>query len=464
VEIRTGAPASEIAALTERDIAHLIHPHCPPTARERLIIARGEGCRVWDAEGREYLDVTGGGLWANLVGLGRAELAEAAARELERTGFFCAFWDFSNEPAITLAERLAEIAPDSIDRVYLTCGGSEGIEVAIKIARMYHHMAGDGDRDWILGRRQSYHGVGHGGSSATDFDWLSDGQGPPLPHFTHLTPTWPYRIEADAQGDVTDHLIDELERRIEEIGPGRVAAFLGEPIMGVGGLLVPPEDYWPRVADVLHRHGILLMLDEVVTGFGRMGEWFAAQHYGVEPDVMVTAKGLTSGYFPFGAVLMSERVGERIAGGDDGFPLGYTYTAHVAGSAVALANLQIIEREGLRGRAVELGARMRELLDPLAELPVVGEVRGAGLLAGIELVADKSTQEPMVDIHPVTDILREEHGLIVRAAMNSSLVLSPSLVLSESELERSVEAIGAVLERTTPEGRVQSDGSYRGGS
>jgi PLP-dependent transaminase len=455
VEIPTRAPTRDVAALTERDLAHLIHPHCPPTVRERLIVARGEGCRIWDADGREYLDVTGGGLWANLVGLGRSELAEAAACELERTGFFCAFWDFSNEPAIELAERLTEITPDAINRVYFTCGGSEGIEVAIKIARMYHQMSGDGERDWILGRRQSYHGVGHGGSSATDFEWLREGQGPPLPHFTHLSPTWPYRIEPDVRGDVTDHLIDELERRIEEVGPGRIAAFLGEPIMGVGGLLVPPEDYWPRVAEVLRRHGILLMVDEVVTGFGRMGEWFAAQHYGVEPDVMVTAKGLTSGYFPFGAVLMSERVGERIAGGDDGFPLGYTYTAHVAGSAVALANLQIIEREGLRERAVELGARMRELLDPLADLPVVGEVRGAGLLAAIELVADKATREPMCDIHPVTDALREEYGLIVRAAMNASLVLSPSLVLSRPELECCAEAIGAVLERTTPEGTVR---------
>jgi putrescine aminotransferase len=199
----------------------------------------------------------------------------------------------------------------------------------------------------------------------------------------------------------------------------------------------------------------LLILDEVVTGYGRMGEWFASQHYGVEPDIMVTAKGITSGYFPFGAVLMSEEVGARITGGEHGFALGYTYTAHVAGSAVALANLEIIERERLRERAVESGARLRELLEPLRSLPLVGEIRGAGLLAGIELVRDQTSREPIADVHGVTDALRERHGLIVRAAMNSTLVLSPALVITEAELQRCVGAIGEVLEGTTPEGEVR---------
>lgn len=446
---------TEIAELVGMDRRRLIHPHCPPDQESRLIVESGEGCTIRDADGREYLDLTGGGLWANLVGLGRSELAEVAAREMERTGFFCAFWDFSNEPAIRLADRLTEIAPSSIERVYLTCGGSEGIEVAIKIARIYHSLAGNPERNWVLGRGQSYHGVGHGGSAATDFEWLREGQGPSLPHFAHLTPSWPYRVEPDSGPDVTGFLIDELESTIADIGPDRVAAFIGEPIMGVGGLLVPPDDYWPRVAEVLERHGILLILDEVVTGYGRMGEWFAAQRYGIEPDLMVTAKGITSGYFPFGAVLMSEPVAERVTAAEHGFSLGYTYTAHAAGSAVALANLDIIEREGLRERARELGARLAELVAPLAELPIVGDVRGAGLLAGIELVGDRATREPIEDVHSVTDELRDRHGLIVRAAMNSSLVLSPALVITEAELEHGVAAIGEVLERTTSEGRVR---------
>jgi putrescine aminotransferase len=442
-------------AVIERDVAHIVHPHCPPTETGRVVIERGEGARVWDAAGREYLDATGGGLWANLVGHGRQELGDAAASELGRLGFFCTFWDFTNGPAVELAERLAGLAPGRLDHVYYTCGGSEGIEVAVRAARLYHHLAGRPGRDWILGRRQSYHGIGHAGGSATDFAWLREGFGPPLPHFAHLTPPWPYREELYAGQDATDFLIDELERTIDEIGPDRVAAFVGEPVMGVGGLLVPPEDYWPRVAEVLRRHGILLILDEVVSGFGRMGPWFACMDYGVEPDLLVTAKGITSGYFPFGAVMLTADVAERMTSGDHGFPLGYTYTGHSAGAAVALANLDIIEREGLRERAPRAGATLMELLRPLDELPVVGEVRGAGFLAGIELVADRQTRAPLERLDAVTDELREAHGVIVRAAMNSTLVLSPPLVISDEELGRCADALRAVLERTTPQGDVR---------
>lgn len=451
----TVAATSTLEALVSRDTAHIVHPHCPPGVRGRVIMARGEGCRVWDVRGREYLDMTGGGLWANLVGHGRAELAEAAERELRAIGFFCTFWDFANVPTIELAERLAELAPERLDQVYFTCGGSEGIEVAIKIARLHHHLSGEGGRDWILGRRQAYHGIAHGGSAASDFPWLHEGFGPPLPHFTHLTPPWPYREELYEGRDVTDFLVSELEARIDEIGSERIAAFVGEPIMGVGGLLVPPDDYWPRIADVLHRHGILLILDEVVTGYGRMGTWFAAEHYEIDADIVVTAKGITSGYFPFGAVLLDRDVAARITSGDHGFPLGYTYTGHPAGAAVALANLALIRSEDLVARAPRAGERLLELLRPLAALPVVGEVRGAGLLAGIELVQDTETRRPMASVEAITDALREEHGVIVRAAMNSSLVLSPPLVVSDAELERCATAIAAVLQRTTPDGHVR---------
>jgi putrescine aminotransferase len=450
----TVSPASTLEALVSRDTAHIVHPHCPPDARGRVVMARGEGSRVWDVRGREYLDMTGGGLWANLVGHGRAELAEAAESELRALGFFCTFWDFSNAPSIELAEQLAELAPERLDHVYFTCGGSEGIEVAIKMARLHHHVGGERGRDWVLGRRQAYHGIAPAGSAASDFAWLHEGFGPPLPHFAHLTPPWPYREELYGGQDPTDFLVAELEARIEEIGPERIAAFVGEPIMGVGGLLVPPDDYWPRVAEVLHGHGILLILDEVVTGYGRLGTWLAAERYGIDADLVVTAKGITSGYFPYGAVLIDREVAARVAGGDHGFPLGYTYTGHSAGAAVALANLELLRSEQLIARAPLAGERLRALLEPLAELPVVGEVRGAGLLAGIELVHDKETRRPMGAVDGVTDALREEHGVIVRAAMNSSLVLSPPLVVTDAELERCATAIAAVLRRTEPDGRV----------
>jgi adenosylmethionine-8-amino-7-oxononanoate aminotransferase len=455
VHISTKPRPAELAQWLEGDLAHLIHPHLPPDQRGRMIIDTGEGCTIRDVEGREYLDATGGGLWANLVGHGRRELAEAARHELARLGFFCTYWDFSNPPAIELAGRLAGMAPPGLDRVFFTCGGSEGIEVAVKMARLHHHRGGKLGKDWILSRRQSYHGIGHAGSSATDFEWLRDGYGPQLPLFAQLTPPWPYRTELYDGADPTEFLVAELEAKIDEIGAERIAAMIGEPVMGVGGLLVPPDDYWPRISEVLRRNDILLILDEVVTGYGRFGQWFAQQHYGVTADVVVTAKGITSGYFPFGAVLLSTEVGERIASDEHGFSLGFTYTGHPAGAAVAMANLDLIESEQLRHRAPVLGRRLLDALTPLRELGVVGDIRGAGLLAAVELVQDRGSREPMPTLDSVTEALRSDHGVIVRAAMNSSLVLSPALVITDEEIKRCAAALASVLERTSPEGEVR---------
>jgi PLP-dependent transaminase len=226
-------------------------------------------------------------------------------------------------------------------------------------------------------------------------------------------------------------------------------------VMGVGGLLVPPDDYWPRISEVLRRNDILLILDEVVTGYGRFGQWFAQQHYGVTADVVVTAKGITSGYFPFGAVLLSSELGERIASDEHGFSLGFTYTGHPAGAAVAMANLDLIESEQLRHRAPVLGRRLLDALTPLRELGVVGDIRGAGLLAAVELVQDRGSREPMPTLDSVTEALRSDHGVIVRAAMNSSLVLSPALVITDEEIKRCAAALASVLERTSPEGEVR---------
>src|SRR5579872_7401331 len=278
----------------------------------------GEGCRLTDADGREYLDATGG-LWLAQVGHGRAELADAAAAQMRRLEYFTSFWEFTNEPAIRLAERLVGLAPDPIARAYFTSGGSEGDDAALKMARLYFHRRGQPERTWILARRGAYHGSAYGGGSATGIDVYRTGFGPLLPHIRHLTPPWPYRAELFDGRDPTEFLIDELERTIEELGPDKVAAFIGEPVMGVAGMLIPPEDYWRRVQEVLDRHGILLILDEVVTAYGRVGEWFAARHYGLHPDIIVTAKGISSGYVPLGANLITEEIAATLAS-SGGFP------------------------------------------------------------------------------------------------------------------------------------------------
>ncbi|MCX4723148.1 aspartate aminotransferase family protein [Streptomyces sp. NPDC090052] len=444
------------AELAATDRAHIIHPYLPGTAEERVVMTGGSGCRLTDAEGRSYLDATGG-LWLAQIGHGREEVAQVAFDQMKQLEYFTSFWEFSNDKAVALAARLASLAPAGLDHVYFTSGGSEGNEAAIKMARYYHHRRGDTDRTWILARDKAYHGIGYGGGSATGFPVYHEGFAPMMPHVSHLTPPWPYRTELYGGQDPTDFLIGELEARIAEIGPGNIAAMIGEPIMGVGGMLVPPADYWPRVREVLDRHGILLIFDEVVTAYGRVGEWFAAQHFGVTPDIIVTAKGITSGYIPLGALLVADRVAEVLLR-DHGFPMGYTYNGHPVAAAVALANLDIIEREGLLGRAVTMGARLHAELDAqLGQLPIVGEIRSVGMMLAVELVADRGTRAPL-PLDPARmphDVIRRETGVIVRDSAHS-LVLSPPLIMTDAEAKEAAVALRSVLERTLPTGEVQA--------
>ncbi|WP_405563799.1 aspartate aminotransferase family protein [Streptomyces sp. NBC_01180] len=444
------------AELAATDRAHIIHPYLPGSAEERVVMTGGSGCRLTDAEGRSYLDATGG-LWLAQIGHGREEVAQVAFDQMKQLEYFTSFWEFSNDKAVALAARLASLAPAGLDHVYFTSGGSEGNEAAIKMARYYHHRRGDTDRTWILARDKAYHGIGYGGGSATGFPVYHEGFAPMMPHVSHLTPPWPYRTELYGGQDPTDFLIAELEARIAEIGPGNIAAMIGEPIMGVGGMLVPPADYWPRVREVLDRHGILLIFDEVVTAYGRVGEWFAAQHFDVTPDIIVTAKGITSGYIPLGALLVADRVAEVLLR-DHGFPMGYTYNGHPVAAAVALANLDIIEREGLLGRAVTMGARLHAELDAqLGGLPVVGEIRSVGMMLAVELVADRESRTPL-PLDPARmphDVIRRETGVIVRDSAHS-LVLSPPLIMTDSEAKEAAVALRSVLERTLPTGEVRA--------
>ncbi|MYV48017.1 aspartate aminotransferase family protein [Streptomyces sp. SID2888] len=451
----------DAADLTRLDRAHLIHPYLPGSATERVIMTEGSGCRLTDTEGRSYLDATGG-LWLAQVGHGRTELADVAHQQMRKLEYFTSFWEFSNERAIELATRLARMAPDPLNHVYFTSGGSEGNEAAIKMARYYHHRRGDTDRTWILARSKAYHGIGYGGGSATGFPLYHEGFAPMMPHVSHLTPPWPYRSELYgarplSPEEVTDFLVRELEERIAEIGPSRIAAMIGEPIMGVGGMLVPPSDYWPRVREVLDRHGILLIFDEVVTAYGRVGDWFAAQHFGVTPDIIVTAKGITSGYVPLGALLVGDHVAEVLLC-DHGFPMGYTYNGHPVATAVAAANLDIIDKEGLLGRATSMGAFLHgELESQLGELPIVGEIRSVGMMLAVELVQDRDTRTPLPLLaeRMPHDVIRRETGVIVRDSAHS-LVLSPPLVMTEAEAKEAAGALRSVLERTEPSGEIRA--------
>ncbi|QWF86024.1 aminotransferase family protein [Amycolatopsis sp. CA-230715] len=407
------------AELSELDRRSLVHPHTVlGSPAEPLVLDRGDGALLWDTDGREYIDGTCG-LWQCPVGHGRAELAAVAAEQIGRLEFFSSFGDYANAPSILLADRLLKLAPEGLERVFLTNGGSEGNETAIKLARLAFHHAGSPERTVILARHGGYHGMGGGSLAATGIDGLRAGFGPLLPDVEWLGK--PHGIEHGE--NATDLLVAELERRIDEIGPHRIAAFIGEPVLGVGGMVPPPEGYWPRVQEVLRRHGILLIADEIVTAFGRTGHWFGSEHFGIEPDMIVLAKGITSGYIPMGAVLIGRRVLELAEGAT--FLHGFTYNGHPVGSAVALANIDIIERENLLDRARVLGARLRKRLDPLTKLPHVREVRGVGLMLGIEFdgVPTASVQSGC-----------RADGVIVRAS-GASVVLSPPLVITKEQID-----------------------------
>ncbi|RYB88771.1 aspartate aminotransferase family protein [Nocardioides glacieisoli] len=417
--------------MTSDDNLYLLHPHSvvgrptPP-----VVIDRGQGARVWDVEGTAYIDGTCG-LWQCAVGHGRAELAAVAAEQMQRLEFYTSFWDFSNEPSIRLAARLVELAPAGLGKVFFTNGGSEGTETAIKLARLARHATGEPDRTVVLSRTGAYHGVSGTAMAATGIERLKDGFGPQAVDFVHLsTPHGPTHGPA-----ATDKLLVELEEAIETIGAHRITAMIGEPVLGVGGSVPPPEGYWPGVQAILRRHGILLILDETITAFGRTGHWFAAERFGVQPDLIITAKALSSGYVPMGAVLIGDQVIDMLDGTT--FFHGFTYNGHPVGAAVALANLDIIEREGLLQRATVLGDRLLDGLVPLADLPHVREVRGCGLMIGITL---ESNDAPDVVARCRAD------GVIARGAANT-IVLSPPLVITEPEVDTVCEVISRHVRR-----------------
>jgi len=437
--------ASELEALDRR---HVLHPHQRSQRSERRVIVRGQGSTVWDANGRKLLDALGGGIWVAQVGHGRAELAEAAAEQAGQLAQFTGFFEYGNDKSIRLAERLAALTPANINRTYFTCGGSEGVDTAIKLARLFHHRRGEPDRNWIIARHFGYHGATYGSGTATGIPDMQVAVGPNLPNVEKVMPPYPYHMEMYGGQNPTDFLINELSQTIERLGARNIAAMIGEPVLGGGGVIPPPDDYWPRVRKLLREHGILLIADEVITAFGRTGTWFDSEPRGMSPDIITVAKGITSGYAPLGAVMVDDEIVESVTGGDNSFFHGYTYSGHPLACAVALANLDLLEKEGLLERSLAIGARFRTGLAPAAEIPVVGDIRVVGATVGIELVVNRETREGVsMDLAlAVADDLYETHNVITRN-YGPTLVLSPPLVFTDQETDRTSAAIVEVLKR-----------------
>ncbi|RBP67811.1 putrescine aminotransferase [Brevibacterium sanguinis] len=440
--------------LLQADHDHLIHPHLPLAESSRVIFAEGQGCRLTDIHGRDYLDATGG-LWLAQIGHGREEIAEVAAAQMRKLEYFTSFWDFSNDRAVQLAQKVISLAPPQMQKVYFTSGGSEGTDAAIKTVRYFNSQRGRPEKNWILSRTNAYHGLAYGGGTATGFAEMTSGQGPLLPHVTHLTPPHSFRQHLFGGEDVTGFCVRELEERIQQIGPDNIAAMIGEPIQGVGGFVIPPEDYWPRIQEVLRRHDILLIADEVVTAFGRTGSWFASPDLGMEPDIIVTAKGISSGYVPLGAVLMTSEVADAVTEGH-GYPVGYTYSGHPVACAVGMKNLEILEDENLLEAAHRIGKVLREAAQPmLDELEVVGEIRQVGMGMALELVTDRESRTPLPQPGvSIADAIRDETGVITRISSDTNLVLSPPLVMTEDEAIQAISGVESVLRRVRADGSI----------
>jgi adenosylmethionine-8-amino-7-oxononanoate aminotransferase len=371
------------------------------------VLVRGEGCYVWDEHGKRYLDGLSALFCVN-AGHGRAELGEAAAAQAKELGFYTN-WGYAHPRAIELAARIAELAPHDLNRVFFTSGGSEAVESAWKLARNYHRVRGDGQRTKLIARELAYHGTSLGALAATGLTGLRTPFEPLTPGGCHVANTDSYHWPPDR-----DPLwaADAIEQRIEFEGPETVAAVILEPVQNAGGCFVPQDGYFGRVREICDRHGVLLISDEVICSWGRLGHWFGCERYDFRPDVVTTAKGLTSAYAPMGAVIVSDRIAEPFMHGKAMFAHGFTFGGHPIAAAVALANLDIFEREDLCGHVLAKEAEFRSRLDGLRDIPIVGDVRGAGYFLAIELVKDPETKESFT---------RDESEALLRGFLSGAL-------------------------------------------
>ena len=443
--------------LVDSDRRHLIHPlHHPKDHANAKFYVKAEGAMLHTADGKEYIDGLSC-LWNVNIGHGRKELARAAAEQMEKVAYVSAYAGFTNEPAIRLAEKIVSLSYSNMAGVYFTTGGAESNESAFKTARYYWKRMGKPGKVKIVSRRYGYHGVTMAAMSATSLPGYHKMFGPLVPEFFQVAPPYPYRWPGN--GDAGIGAADDFERAINEHGADTIAAIIAEPVIGAGGVIVPPETYFPRLREICDKHDILLIADEVITGFGRTGKWFALDHWGVEPDLHSFAKGVTSGYLPLGGIVVSKKIHEAIetAPMDEKYMHAATYSGHPVCCAVGLANIDIMEKEDLPGRAAVQGDRFRANLKTLESLPNVGEVRGIGMLAAVELVEDKGSKKPALGLGAKVVGECAKRGLIIRQrggadgppASGDTLCFAPPLMTPEATLDRIVQIVGDSISAVT---------------
>ena len=431
---------------------HLLAPlHHPTAVAAPKIWVEGRGAIIKDAEGREYLDGLSG-LWNVNVGHGRRALADAAQRQMATLAYHSGYAGSTNYPAIELADRLSALAYPSINSFFFTSGGAEASETSFKTARFYWKALGKPDKVKVISRHRAYHGLTLAAMSATGLSVFWPMFEPRTPGFLHIDAPDPYRfVNTDSSVPLGVAAANKLEEAILREGPDTVAAFIAEPVQGAGGVIIPPPDYFARIREICDAHDVLFIADEVITGFGRTGRWFGLEHYGVEPDIMQFAKGITSGYVPLGGIGVSDKVRQVM---DDVPPAkrwlhAYTYSGHATCCAVALENIAIIERERLVERAAAAGQRFLRGLQGLTSLEHVGHVRGQGLMAGVEVVANKETKQLFPAEAGMTQRLTQgllDAGLYTRVVMDC-ICLAPPLVTTDEEIDRIVGIVRETVPR-----------------
>ena len=436
------------------DNAHHLHPFTDSAAlhaRGSRVIARAEGVYLWDTEGRRLLDGMAG-LWCVNLGYGRRDLVEAAYQQMQELPYYNSFFQTANIPAIELSHALSEVTPDGLDHFFFANSGSEAIDTVVRMVRRYWQLAGAPERTFIISRHNAYHGSTVAGVTLGGMGFMHDQGGPLLSDVTHIAQPYWYGEGGDHTADAFGLAVaGALEEKILELGPERVAAFIGEPIQGAGGVIVPPATYWPEIQRICRKYDILLVADEVICGFGRTGKWFGAESFGITADLMSMAKGLSSGYLPISAVAVGRRVADALIDAGTEFAHGFTYSGHPAAAAVALQTVRAMRTEGVVERvATDIGPYFQAKLHELADHPLVGDVAGRGLIGGMALVKDKHNKVFFDEPGRVGLICRDHcfaQGLVMRS-VGDRMVLSPPLVISRREIDTLFELAVKSLDLT----------------
>ncbi|EKV27342.1 Adenosylmethionine-8-amino-7-oxononanoate aminotransferase [Caenispirillum salinarum AK4] len=443
-------------SLRDADIAYTLHPYTNAVAHEQsgpMVAMRGKGVRVYDDAGKDYIEGMAG-LWCTSLGWGEDRLVDAATRQMKELAYYHSFNHKATEPGIRLAETLVQMAPVPMSKAFFCNSGSEANDTAIKMIWYYHNAIGKPEKKKIIARLRGYHGVTVAAASLTGLPLNQKGFDLPIERILHTSCPHHYRYgeAGETEEDFASRMAADLEALIEREGPDTIAAFFAEPVMGAGGVIVPPKTYFEKIQPILKKHDILFVADEVICGFGRTGKMFGTETFGLQPDIMTMAKALSSAYLPISAVLINETVYQGIRSGSDAlgaFGHGYTYSAHPVAAAVANETLAIYEERDMLGHVNSVSPRMQERLRALADHPLVGEARGIGLIGAVELVADKATKEnfdPARKVGPSVAAKAQNNGVILRAMAGDIIAFSPPLVISTAEIDEMFDRFGAALD------------------